>query len=223
MTGILLSVAVVGVALALWTALSGTSSRLAVGDVTLFRNSSVLRPAAVAVVALFLVGRPSQATGLAAISLLMLMLPTSAYGRAVEIAMTYHRPLKEASECMLRLQAEDRVHRAGMAISNWDMVAHPPFYYFRPTGPWIADPDDWLSAMSERVERTEPVMIEEHEWPSLRSHLIGIGLGQNLPVAVSVEPGVLLLLSGDYGSCTRRILRYGGGSVRLATEVDDVR
>jgi hypothetical protein len=199
---------VVGLLLWAWVYVTGQPVRVVIGETMVFRNGSVFRPFVIAILALLALGYGRQACVAIASLIVAFALPTTLHARSIHRALTWDRPLREASDCMLDLQHRGE-RAAGVYISNWDMVSHPPYYYFRHVGPWTYGPDGWLDVVSERMRQEAPAMISDTEWPALRARLHADGT--RLPSAV--HPGqttVLLLLPGPYAECTPRILASGG-------------
>jgi 4-amino-4-deoxy-L-arabinose transferase-like glycosyltransferase len=201
-----------GLVFAAWTHFSGQPIRVFIGDVMVFRNGSVLRPFVIALIALVAAGYARHAVAVAAATLVLLVLPVTAYEQTVTRALTWDRPMHAAAACMLRLQEQNAAPRSGVYLSDWRMVAHPPFYYFRHVGPWQTGPEGWFDATVEGMRLGTPAIIGETQWPDVRDALVGSGT--ELPRIVRLEPQVLLLLPGAYAVCDREILPFGGTPFR---------
>ncbi len=208
----LIVAAAVGFAFWAWVYFTGQPVRVVIGDTVVFRNGSVWRPFVIAVLALVAAGYGRQACVAVASLVVVLLIPTPTYARTIHHALIYDRPLREATNCMLDLQRRGE-RPAGVYISNWDMVAHPPYYYFRHVGPWGHGPDGWLEATATRMREGAPAMIGEAEWPLLVAELDASGDAR--PPAVSLGPtvpNVLLLLPGPYAACVPRMLPFGASA-----------
>jgi hypothetical protein len=201
-----------GLVFAAWTHFSGEPIRVFIGDVVVFRNGSVLRPYAIALVALVAAGYARHAVAVIAATLVVLVLPVMVYERTVTRALTWDRPMHAAAACMLQLQEHNAAPPSGVYLSDWRMVAHPPYYYFRHVGPWQTGPDGWFDTTVERMKQDAPAIIAETQWPDVRDALAGSGA--ELPRIIRLEPQVLLLLPGAYAVCDREILPFGGTPFR---------
>jgi 4-amino-4-deoxy-L-arabinose transferase-like glycosyltransferase len=198
--------AIVSAALAVWTVTTGLPATLQVGDVRLFRNSSVARPALLSTVLLLMSGHSAWAIRLAVTAAFLLFLPLQAYEEKVSRALTYDRPIRSVTECMLRLQASG-LPRTGVYVSEPSILAHPPYYYLRHTGEWTTGPDGWLEETTSRVNRAvSPVIIGERQWPEIEAALAG----RPDVKAVRIDTEGVLLLPGPYAACEDSILAMRG-------------
>ncbi len=198
--------AVVSAAMAAWTVTTGLPATLRFGDIQIFRNSSVARPAILSTVLLLMSGHAAWAIRLAVAAAFLLFLPLQAYEEKVSRALTYDRPIRAVTECMLRLQASG-LPRTGVYVSEPSILAHPPYYYLRHVGEWTTGPDGWLDEATRRVDHAvSPVIISEKQWPEIEAALAR----QQNARAFRIDAEGVLLLPGPYATCADSILAMRG-------------
>jgi len=185
------TMAALAITLAVATAILGT-----VRIDGLFRNSSVLRPVVVAVLALTAAGGLRLGSGLLAVVLMALMLPTplTAYGENLRRLSVTKRPLGAVAECLRQVDAE----RAGAyAPVSEAAFLHPYFYYLRGDG-WHAPVDrQRLRAALTLEGQQRPVVLEHAHYASLLERNGPDGA----PPATIELATVLVLLPGPFRTC----------------------
>lgn len=221
---VLATLAVASVTLALVTLLTGPV-RLQVGSVTLFRNSSELRPALVGLLLAILAGAPRRAMGVALLPLLILILPFPAYREMLERLETDRAPLRGVRDCVLDLQARDAVPRAGTYLEMPEKYfQHQYYYYFRVLGPWERKETPHPALLYQQLfdaSRHRPLLVTE-EWYSEMRQQLRAGTGpvyDEVRAASAEQPAalrqaaarptppmidfteILLLLPGPFGVC----------------------
>lgn len=185
------TVAALAITLAVSTAILGT-----VRIDGLFRNSSVVRPVVVALFALAAAGSLRLGSGLLAVVLMALLLPTplAAYGENLRRLNVTRRPLGAVAECLRRVDAE----RAGAyAPVSEAAFLHPYFYYLRGDG-WHepVDPQRLRAALSVDGQQ-RPVVLEKAHYASL---LDRNGPDGSPPATIELST-VLVLLPGPFRTC----------------------
>lgn len=223
----LIAVAAVLLALSAWTYVTGEPFTVMVGDVRVFRNSSVWRPLILAAPLLCLVGYArGTMRGLAVLAIIPL-LPWGTYGQKFERLSSIDHPLNAMRDCMKALAVEGLTRRPGVFVSDSTIVAHPYYYYFRSTGPWtISSNDDELERES-RVRLFEPgaqtpVIMTPGERRRLRQrwdeenaqHPDQPYLDMNSIALVGPQPTVAILLPGPFHACVGPV-RLAGGNVSI--------
>ena len=203
---VLLTAAAVAVGTLGWTLLIGPFNTTAAG--LNFRNSSLLRPAIIAGVLLYLGGQP-QLVGRLGIALLILMiLPIPAY-RATLRRLQDDSPLVHpARDCVLRVGSRTdptASRRRGMYVDGERDGSlpfnHEFYYYFRRVEPWIRQDDATPSRLHEFM--TDPAEQRPLLMSASRYHAVLRGLaGPPISVPrVSLPDDVLLVLPGPYAEC----------------------
>lgn len=131
----LIVVGYVAGAICIYTLMEG-SFAISVAGHRIFRNSSIIRPAVYAVVALWLATRRLNVLLVPAATLVLWALPFQAYPKVLAQMRETDRPLRTLSDCL------DNVRRAGGQIPTETMLpsglppTHSYFYYLRKFGPY---------------------------------------------------------------------------------------
>jgi 4-amino-4-deoxy-L-arabinose transferase-like glycosyltransferase len=212
----LLVVAITCVGLALWTLLTGQPLTVEVAGVRWFRNSQVIRPALIAMALLLVSGYVRNTMRMAAVALLLLILPIAVYQEKFQRLSSIDRPLGAMRDCMLGLQSSPDRSAGGMYIAAVGTVTHQYYYYFRQVGPWVTGPEAWESEVTRRLtDASGPVVLTETQWNTVRPSLAPadaphLALPPDVKaVFVEREPGVLLMLPGAYAACEGTLVANG--------------
>ena len=188
------AVAALALTLALATAIVGTV-RIGSGG-GFFRNSSILRPVVVALVAITAAGGLRMGGALAIVLLVPLIVPTplAAYGENLRRLRRVERPLGALAECV---RAVDRERAGAYAPVSEQAFLHPYFYYLRGNG-WHGPPDgERLRTVLTVDGEKRPVVVEPGPYADL---LAKIGPLPDEPARVQ-QPTVLILLPGPFKPC----------------------
>jgi 4-amino-4-deoxy-L-arabinose transferase-like glycosyltransferase len=185
------TVAAVAVTVTIATAILGT-----VRIDGLFRNSSIVRPAVVALLALTAAGGLRLGTALLAVVLIALIVPTplAAYGENLRRTNVSRRPLGAVAECVRQVNRE----RAGAyAPVSEAAFLHPYFYYFRGEG-WHERVDSERLRTALAVDgQQRPVVLEHAHF----AQLLDRNDAHGEPPATIELPTVLVLLPGPFRGC----------------------
>ena len=196
--GIVIVFLSVGVIVA--TAITGTL-QIHAGDQLLFRNSSLLRPAILALAGLALID-PRAAVGCAAVLTLSTFVPTPlpAYERNLARLNAERRPLTSIAECVRRI--DDRREQDGFVPGAYapvsDAFLHQYFFYFRGTGWGSPEVDDAQLRSALFASGRERVVIIDNA--AYAAFLERAGEAGPLPAAITHQRA-LVLLPGAYGKC----------------------
>ena len=133
---VLLPVDVVAVVLAAWTLAYGPI-RWTVSDSIVVRNSSVLRPSALAVILLLVAMRARDASRALTAALLIVVLPVTAYPATLRRLDTQDHPLRTLRDCVASVRAPSAQTRVYLAYDQ--LLSHSFFYYLHAIGPWKSD------------------------------------------------------------------------------------
>src|SRR4029078_6973107 len=102
------------------------------GEAVLFRNSSVFRPAMVALLAAVLASGSRYASRLGAVLIVAAMLPASGYAQNMAMLDDGRAPLRTMRDCLLRVEASMSAPPPGLYVDVPDTeMRHPVYYYFR--------------------------------------------------------------------------------------------
>jgi hypothetical protein len=204
---ILTGIAVLAVCLAVFTAAFGTV-RWQVPGIGLFRNSGIERPLFVATLLFVAAGRVPAAFGTAALLLVMMVTPMSAYRRTTAALTHTAHPLKSMRDCLV--EARDAEIRAGhpaqavYAVKPDTWFLHPYFYYLRHAGGWErADSVDDRALAEALTSSPRPVLIDNDDYSAFKARH---GASVTAPRMVTTETA-LLLLPGPYAGCARTYTR----------------
>ncbi len=200
-------VAVVLAALAL---LVGTSKVVVAGVV--LRNSSVIRPLAVAVICFALLRAWRHVLTVVPVAVMALF----PLGATRETLIGAHRPrhvLQTLRGCKAPGVAAGTVAAGAYAVSK-DPIPHPYAFYLALPGPWEpveADHPALASAALAAPTGQRPIVLSGRAFSDLALRL----LHENRPVpaAISLDPGLVVLLPGRLGGCVDDAVRAGARSV----------
>ncbi len=185
------TVAALAIALAVSTAILGT-----VRIDGLFRNSSVVRPVVVALLAVTAAGSFRLGAGLLSVVLMALLLPTplAAYGENLRRLNVTKRPLSAVAECLRQVDAE----RAGAyAPVSEAAFLHPYFYYLRGDG-WHGPVDQQKLRAALTVDGQQRPVVLDH---ALYATLLERNGPDGSPPATIELATVLVLLPGPFRTC----------------------
>jgi 4-amino-4-deoxy-L-arabinose transferase-like glycosyltransferase len=196
------AVAAAGVVVIVWTVVAG-HVRLSVGRTVLFRSTGLLRPLAVILLASLVARRTRTASVLLVAMTLLWIMPHSAYRDMLMRLGDERHPLRDAADCVRRVQAElPSDARHGLYVDGDGSMWHPINYYFRRVQPWTQQPQ----ASAERLVRyiNEPGDYR----PSLVQETRYRAYAPTLRTGASVSPPMIgldeyvLLLPGPYRGCS---------------------
>ncbi len=217
--------------------------QLTLGSVSI-RNSSVLRPLAVAAVA-WIAAAPGAVLRAALVAVLLAAaLPLAAYRENVSEARQPRRPMQNLRECLApymdaHLAAGGKPHGTYVEASSLSFI---PFYYLRHFGPWQQGSGETtpliLSALLSPVEprfvllspeRFESVVAEiatdrsaALERAAVHSGVDAGTLGARLdesPIGLLRIQGNSLLLPGPFAACGEERVRLAPAAGYLTTSV----
>ncbi|MGE0448950.1 MAG: ArnT family glycosyltransferase [Vicinamibacterales bacterium] len=178
--------------------------RIDVGDATLFRSSGVWRPLAVIVAAAVATRTSARVSRLIVVILVLNVLPLAAYREQLERLPDGHHPMRAASECLLRVQADAGLE-PGIVFDMPEGVWHPLYYYFRRVHPveTVATPlDPALRGYLTDPSTPRPILISEDVYKQL------VAQGEVPSASSAISPpmlsflNTLLLLPGPYRVCS---------------------
>jgi len=231
---ILVALAGVSAALALWTAVVGPVT-LQIGSVPLFRNSSVLRPLLISGVLVLVAGLATTAIRLVGVILLCLTLPFDTYLDKLHALGRPDHPIRAMRDCMLGVQASTPGIATGVLSASVDEMHHAYYYYLWRTGPWVWSDAFRPAAVVERLTTAAeqaPVLLARRDYDALVAEtgggadqagdLAGVdatvrrSAWQALQSAVAIEDRVIAVLPGPYQGCVGPVLAGGGRSVDRA-------
>jgi 4-amino-4-deoxy-L-arabinose transferase-like glycosyltransferase len=198
--GLLLALGGLAVGVAVATLLFGPV-RLDVGPFGVFRNSGVLRPSVVAVVAGVLAGAGHGAARAVATLLVAALLPLPLYRATLARLGTEQDPKRAASDCIRFVQAQSPGAAPGLYLDLPNrVIGHPLYYYYRRIRPWTrADtpaPDALARYLTDPEER-RPILVWE---PTYQEYRRTHAASPPTPM-VTFTDDVLLLLPGPYAVC----------------------
>ena len=198
------AIAMALVVLAVVTALWGPIAWRPFG-IRLFQNSSVVRPALLAVLMFAAVGRAVLSARLLAIVVVISMLPIRGYREQLARTAIWDNPLHVLSEC-----ARDRQRTSAAAPGVYNAAVgrlhHAYYYYLHGLGPWTEAAHPNRDEVARRVFQPgaeTPVVVTVDDYDGL---MRGASPDQPpLPRGVEVD-GVVILLPGPYETCAAPML-----------------
>jgi 4-amino-4-deoxy-L-arabinose transferase-like glycosyltransferase len=203
------AIAAGAIALSIWTIVRG-DVRLDWAGVTLFRSSSVLRPLAFAALFFVMAGQIGAFARTLAMLPLIVLLPLSAWHRALDRTETFAAPLKAIRDCGVSLRASGQVGE-GFYNAASRLVYHSYFYYLRRLGRWQdathPDPAE-VRRRLETVGRQTPVLLSQSDYDKW-SNETRSGSGPHQAAAIASGDGIVVLLPGAYEVCVPLALQAG--------------
>jgi hypothetical protein len=218
--------------IAIWTAAAGQLMWKFDGGM-LIRNSSIIRPIAIAALLLIVAGyrRAGLRTGIAAA--FVLILPIEGYHRILHRMTTPDRPLRVIGDCAGKIRHSgaaavgDGFYNAAALVAD-----HPYYYYLRSTGPWLladrADDDQLRQRLFVAGAQT-PIVLPRKEYELLTVRVASLWKELNQApvrqvsesagrppltgIAVERDASVVVLLPGPYAACVAPAAAAGGEEV----------
>ncbi len=192
-------------------ALVAGSTKVVVGGV-LLRNSSVLRPLAVAAVAFALAQAWRHALTWAPVALLLL-LPLSAARETLLAASRPAHPLRALRDCARPFVEAGRARGGAFAVSR-DPLPHTYAFYALPLGSWDAatafDPAVQGAALDDPAQ-PRALVLSGRAFSDLA--LQRLRDGKPLPPGIRAHASVVVLLPGPLGACVDDAVRAGARPV----------
>jgi hypothetical protein len=188
-----------------WTLAFGPI-RVRLSGITLFRNSDVVRPLLVAIVLMVLTGRPKLAAQIAAIALVVTLMPLQAYRRTTALLTQYDHPLRSARDCISSVNAASEAAGRPVlplyAIAENKWFLHSYYYYLHHVGWQRAERVDDVALAAALTSTPRPVLVTDADYRAFKSR-------EQLEGAPSVVmqrlQHALLLLPGPYAVCGQEL------------------
>jgi hypothetical protein len=206
----LLVVGSAAVVLAGVTLIVGTTKVVVAGLV--LRNSSVLRPLAVAVIC-FSLARAWRHMLTAVPVTMMALFPLGASRETLLITRLPRHALTTLRTCAAPHLAAGRVAAGAYAVSRAP-IPHPYAYYLALPGPWEPvglDHPALATAALAAPAGQRPTILSDRAFSDLALRLLHEG--RPVPPAVTLDPGIVVLLPGPLGACVDDAVRAGARSV----------
>jgi 4-amino-4-deoxy-L-arabinose transferase-like glycosyltransferase len=204
-----LAIGSLAIALAALALVFGTTKIVVAGLVV--RNSSVMRPLAVAAICFALTRAWRHVLTIVPVAL-MALFPLGAARETLIWGGLPRHAMRAIRDCARPLADAGRI-RGAFALGA-PMVPHTYAFYFLPLGGWQqVDAPDLALARQAILEpgAQRPILLTGRGFSDL-----GIALlreGRNVPPAVSPYPGWVVLLPGPLGACVDPMVRGGGHSI----------
>jgi 4-amino-4-deoxy-L-arabinose transferase-like glycosyltransferase len=228
---VLLSAAGLLLALALWTLLVAPV-RLEIGGVELFRNSSFLRPAFVAVVLFWLAGQSRTMLRLSTALAMAFLLPLMTYMEKIHRIGRVDHPIRAARDCIAAVEGTGAPVGHGVYDAAADLH-HAYYFYLGRIGPWVVAPqfslDDTLARLTVPGQQT-PVIIQRPDYETLAATVPPLPVtapdapppppDEYTPLratltkgAVTFDDNVAMLLPGPFQACAAPMLAADGHAI----------
>jgi 4-amino-4-deoxy-L-arabinose transferase-like glycosyltransferase len=193
-----------GLLIAAFTVVTG-GVRVNLGRDVVFRSSGLLRPALAAAL-LAMVARRSAFFALPFAALLVIaVLPFSAYADNIRRLHVERHPMRDASVCVARVQAENPSLPRGMFVDTDQGIWHPITYYFRRIHPWIRQErpsPESLERTLEDPQSLRPSLVEDERYRDYRSGPDAVRFSTPTSPPMIGLNGYALLLPGPYSVCS---------------------
>jgi 4-amino-4-deoxy-L-arabinose transferase-like glycosyltransferase len=205
------ALAVLALALAVWTAVAGRV-RWEINGVQLLQNSSVARPLIIAGVLFCLTGYARVVSAGMALAAVAVLLPVPAYPLKLERAASLDRPLHTVRDCVLGLKAPPRDTHAYPTY-----ISHSYYYYLRHLGPWVAHRDE--SPNDDDLQRLLLVPGEQTIMVLLRTDyerfVEQIAKARRIPIGLelSADSAEVLMTPGPFEVCGAAAVATGAPGI----------
>ena len=206
---VLLAAALLLLGVAVWTEATG-QIRWQIGDL-IVRNSSPVRPVAMAVILLCIAGaRAIRWT--AAAAAVAVLLPVLTYPLQAEHLLSVGSPLQELRDCARSMPASQRETR--VYLPNSQLLNHAFYYYPRQIGPWLEtrrlDQRDLQRRLLSPGHQTLVIIARR----DFERFLLETG-GDEAP-GFALSSDVILLTPGPFAACGEAALAAGGTKIGRA-------
>ena len=217
MRRVLLVVAGLAIALAVWTFLAG---RIwwKIDGVQIFKNSSTSRPLLVAAVLLWLGGYARLLSRGFAIAAVVILLPVMGYRLKLDRMKNYDHPLRSLRDCVLTVrEPRPATH---VYLPYVPFLAHSYYYYLRPAGPWLqherSATRDELWQRSFAPAQQAMMILSRADYDRFKQEMAAGSSGApRMPVALRIHDDVIVVTPGRFEACgkaaiagTEREIRY---------------
>jgi 4-amino-4-deoxy-L-arabinose transferase-like glycosyltransferase len=196
-----LAVAGAAAAVAVATVIFGRV-HLSVGETMLFKSSGVVRPGIVLLLFGLLGGAGRRASAIAVVLFVMSVLPHQAYRDSLPRLTLDQHPLRNASDCLVRLQSAMGNPAPGLYVDvPGEFMSHPLYYYFRRVRPWTrAEAGDpaLIRQTLDDPSRARPMLL----WDATYRAFMNSQPSRPASPPMIALPDVVLLLPGPYASCS---------------------
>jgi 4-amino-4-deoxy-L-arabinose transferase-like glycosyltransferase len=192
------------------------------GDTTLFRNSSILRPLFIAIVLVWIAGYSRSIMRLIAVTSLALLLPLSAYAHCLERLSYVDHPIREMRDCIREIRTQAEVPASGVLAASGDAYHHGYYFYLWREGPYTRTDAFSIDQALERLlvpSSQTPVLIARPDYKALLDRLppsVHLDTAESTELrrvlvehAVRFDNNVAALLPGPYAPCAARMIKAG--------------
>lgn len=179
--------------------------RLGIGNVQLFKSSGILRPLVVIAVAGILSRRSAPVSTLLVVLAVAWWMPVSAYEATFPQLLAEKHPIRDASSCLLQVEARLPGPPPGLYVDTDSSMWHPIYYYFRRVQPWTRQTSpspEILDRNLHDASSLRPSLVQEQRY---HDYLTGPEGGRFTP---GISPPMMsmleyvLLLPGPYSVCS---------------------
>lgn len=211
---LLLAAALLGLVVAVWTALIGPV-RWELNGFPLLRNSSVFRPLLISAILLYLSGylraRYVRAviSRTVAIGAVGIVLPVFAYPLKLERAMSVRHPLRSLRDCAISLgfsRPETHVY-----LPYGDLLSHSYYYYLRRVGPWVEHERPRIEELQAQAAGNRLMLMSRVDYSRL-DRAVGAPGG----LALSARDFVIIATPGQFETCAAPAVASGAAEVRTS-------
>lgn len=180
--------------------------KVSVGHTTLLKSSGTVRPIAMIVLAALFARRSAKVAVLVVALFVASFAPVDAYEQAIRRLTVSRHPMRDASECVARVQrALADTYPRGLFVDTDRPIWHPIYYYFRRIQPWVrqetANPAQLARSLHDAGE-LRPSLVSEVRYQEYRagSEAAQLAATGSVPLVGLLE--YLLLLPGPYAACS---------------------
>ncbi len=179
--------------------------RLSIDQLNVFKSSGVVRPGIVVLVCGFLAGAGKRASRVVVLLLVASVLPLQAYRDQFPRLLLDAHPMRTATECLARVEAEVPVSSRGLYLDlPGQYISHPLYYYFRRIGPWERTEAGDLAAIGHHLDDPaawKPMLLWDSTYQAFVNGRAAAQGGRPPSLPIVALPDVVLLLPGPFAAC----------------------
>ena len=213
--GVLIAGAVVAVGASLWTAATGPIQWNVSG--LELRNSSVLRPLAVAAIFVVAAGHARVLIPALALMAVAFVLPLSAYWATVDRLASVRDPLRVLRDCVI--DRHDQPTETHVYPAYADLQNHTPYYYLRNVGPWIVHDrsprnDELLAQIDASDQQSLLILARDDYERFVREIPLADVRVPRRPPGLVLPEHIVVLTPGPLEACAAAAIAADGNDVR---------
>jgi 4-amino-4-deoxy-L-arabinose transferase-like glycosyltransferase len=179
--------------------------RINLGDRLLFKSSGTLRPSLAILIAAVLSHQSARIARFVVILALLGLVPVQDYDQTLTRMLNARHPIRSTTDCVRRIQAEQRDLVRGLYVDVQDNeMWHPVYFYFRKLQPWsrapVHAPETAARYLNDPAE-WRPMLLGEPVYRAVMQQTHAVGERAESAPSVSF-PDSTFVGPGPYSVCS---------------------